>query len=357
MVATEKVVRKVVDHFRQVEHPSFSLSGNERNQLFLNIDKDHFRSVSALSGANDPSDGRAMVRLDFDRDGYLDFAVANANNPLFMLFRNELGENVPDLKNHHMVAIRLVGGNQLAQPSDTLSNRDGIGARVWVTTATDKQVQEKHAGEGFAAQNSDLLHFGLGQSDSIQELTIRWPSGRTQTFHDLPADSLVTLFEEASQSPAGKNLTTAPYQMAPTTPAVPGAKLAKPHFSTTPPQASTLRLYLGMATTCPSCNAELAHLQRLRSLFQDSELEMIAIPLDEHDGEKELASYRDSHDLPYQFSNAPLQEARTAMVDLVREHLYQFSYPVSVVTNQDNEVLLVTWGTPTLSKLRQLLAE
>ncbi len=34
---------------------------------------------------------------------------------------------------------------------------------------------------GFAAQNDRRLHFGLGKSDAVERVEIRWPSGKTQS--------------------------------------------------------------------------------------------------------------------------------------------------------------------------------
>ena len=354
MVSTQNVVTGTVERFRQTNHPTFSLSGNERNQLFLNIDGDHFQTVSPLSGANQSSDGRCFAWLDFDRDGFLDFALTNSNHPRFELMKNRLGDNLPELQNHHMVAIRLVGGNQQARPSTVLSNRDGVGARVWVTTTQERQVREKLAGEGFASQNSSLLYFGLGECDAIQEIKIRWPSGKEQILSDPPVDSLLTIYEVAEQSPTKQALTAEPYHISFPSFTTPEAN-PKTQFVTEPPPSATLRVSIGMATTCDACARELAHLARLRTLFTDSELEMIAVPLDPQDGEEALASYHTEHQPPYEFSQSPRQETRQAMNEIVKKNFYHLGYPVSIVTNRKNEVLWVTWGAPTVSKLRQLL--
>jgi len=72
-----------------------SFSGHERNHLFLNRG-DRFVEASAISGLDDIADSRAFGILDFDRDGWSDFAVVNANSPLFELFRNEISPVVHD---------------------------------------------------------------------------------------------------------------------------------------------------------------------------------------------------------------------------------------------------------------------
>jgi hypothetical protein len=58
-------------------------------------------------------------------------------------------------------------------------NTSAIGARVVVKAAGRQQVQTVMAGSGFAAQNSLVLHFGLGAA-TPEEVEIRWPSGRVQ---------------------------------------------------------------------------------------------------------------------------------------------------------------------------------
>ena len=104
-----------------------SFSGAERNHLFLNRGDGSFTELSGVSGVDHPGDGRAFAVLDFDRDGWLDFAVVNANTPRFQLFRNRIGD-LPGGGPSSMVALRLVGGNATAESDPEWSNRDGYGA-------------------------------------------------------------------------------------------------------------------------------------------------------------------------------------------------------------------------------------
>ena len=46
-----------------------------------------------------------------------------------------------------------------------------------------------------------LLHFGLGDHETITELTIRWPSGHVQSFQDLQADCHYTITEPSLEPP------------------------------------------------------------------------------------------------------------------------------------------------------------
>ena len=152
-----------------------SFSGRERNRCFLNTLKSHaaggrFANVSATSGIDFPDDGRAVAQVDWDQDGDLDLWISNRNAPRLRFLRNDLPQR------GNFVSLRLVGHD-----SDT--NRDAIGARVEVVTdsGSPRLVKSLRAGEGFLAQSSKWLHFGLGDARAIKKVVVRWPSARRST--------------------------------------------------------------------------------------------------------------------------------------------------------------------------------
>ena len=72
---------------QQFSFKSNSLSGKERNRLFLNS-AGNFADVTLVSGADDIADGRSFAIVDFDQDGWQDIALMSLNNPKFKLYRN-----------------------------------------------------------------------------------------------------------------------------------------------------------------------------------------------------------------------------------------------------------------------------
>ena len=78
----------------------------------------------------------------------------------------------------------------------TVSNRDGIGARITVTAGDTVQIREVSAGGSQMGQNMPGAHFGLASADSVDLLTIRWPSGNVQTITDVPANQRLTIVEQ-----------------------------------------------------------------------------------------------------------------------------------------------------------------
>jgi len=77
----------------------------------------------------------------------------------------------------------------------TKSNRLGIGARLTVRTGKTVQFSEVKGGSSYISQNDLRQHFGLGKSERMDEVTVRWPSGATETFKDVPADFIYAIVE------------------------------------------------------------------------------------------------------------------------------------------------------------------
>jgi hypothetical protein len=186
-----------------------SLNGNERNHYFANRDGQAFLDVSALSGLDNIADSRGFAVLDYDRDGWQDIALVNANQPLFNFYRNEMAGAGFD---GGMIALRFVGGNRTASPSQEFACRDGYGARVTVDLGGEKLIREHRCGDGWSVQNSATMIVGIGAHDAAASVSVRWPSGRTVTIQDVAEGTLLTVYENPTDAPAGKAFTNAPYR-------------------------------------------------------------------------------------------------------------------------------------------------
>ncbi|MCP4099214.1 MAG: CRTAC1 family protein [Planctomycetaceae bacterium] len=177
---------------QQFSFRSNSLSGNERNRLFLNS-AGNFADVTLVSGADDIADGRSFAVVDFDQDGWQDIALMSLNNPKFKLYKNQMQDLYPG---NRSLRFRLRGSADSAQGQFGKTNRDGIGARVYVKYRSGKtMIVQKQCGEGFATQNSEILSVGVPAGDEVVSLVVKWPSGKTSTI-DSPDGQVVTLIEE-----------------------------------------------------------------------------------------------------------------------------------------------------------------
>ncbi len=146
----------------------FSWSGHEENVFFLNLGEGRFANASHTSGLDLGDDGRAAVAVDWDRDGDLDLFTTNRNGPRLRFLRNT------GKADGGYVAFRLEGE----------FGPDPIGARVLLEKGGRDgglAVRALRAGEGFLAQGSAWLHFGLGEA-RIGGVQVRWPDGEMERF-------------------------------------------------------------------------------------------------------------------------------------------------------------------------------
>lgn len=152
---------------------SNSFSGNERNRLLLG-GSNGYTGRSLVSGIDCREDARSFALLDFDRDGWVDIALASCNGERLRLFRNRFG----DLgAKGRALEIELMGSHTNANPSGSKGNRDAVGALLTATTSQRTRLFRKSIGEGLAAQNSGRIRITLAEGEELQEVSVRWPSG------------------------------------------------------------------------------------------------------------------------------------------------------------------------------------
>ncbi len=99
---------------------------------------------------------------DFNNDGFLDVI----NNNILM---------INDGNDNNWIKINTEG---------TVSNRNGIGARVEIHGDWGVQTREVRAGQGFGHMHSLTTHFGLGEANVVDELIVYWPSGVVTSIED-----------------------------------------------------------------------------------------------------------------------------------------------------------------------------
>ncbi|MDJ0848541.1 MAG: CRTAC1 family protein [Myxococcota bacterium] len=143
--------------------------------------------VSAARGFADTGSGKGLLVFDYDEDGDLDlFLVNNAGTP--RLFRNDGGN---------------ANGWLRVDVAGTISNRDGLGARITVQHGGKTQVREVGTSTHFLGQSERTAHFGLGPGASpVDRIEVYWPrSGQTSTFEGVPRNSTILAVEPAAAAP------------------------------------------------------------------------------------------------------------------------------------------------------------
>jgi hypothetical protein len=170
----------------------FDASIPQPNAFFHNNSTGIFSDWSGITALNDPGRGRSASLCDFDQDGFVDVFLGNyggASNPgagPLVLYHN----NSRALGNtNHWLTVTLTG---------TESNRDGIGARLHLTTPDGiTQMREITSGPTHGGGDFKAAYFGM-HSNATGTLSVSWPSGLVEDVGTVTADQALHLTEGAN---------------------------------------------------------------------------------------------------------------------------------------------------------------
>ncbi|MCG8329049.1 MAG: FG-GAP-like repeat-containing protein [Chitinophagales bacterium] len=197
-------------------------AANQANNLYRNDGNGSFTKVNAGELTSLEAHSHGSTWLDYDNDGWLDIYIANDQGQANALFHNNrngqftLIENA-SLKQLHssfgvgwsdydkngsldLFVANRAGDNNLLISNDraacsnylciqlegSSSNRSAIGAAVKVKaniygeSIWQHRVIEGQSGGGIGGQNSQSLHYGLGNADKVDSVIVIWPSGYEQ---------------------------------------------------------------------------------------------------------------------------------------------------------------------------------
>jgi len=138
----------------------------------------------------EPFVGRGGAHADYDGDGKMDMAVMVHGGVPLLLHNTSSGDN-------HWFALRLrqSGGNTHA-----------LGARITVRTGEMVQTAQVGIEGSYLSQHHSDLHFGLGTTTRIDELTIYWPDGAVEKHQNIKSDQRVTFTHVANYKKKGEKL-------------------------------------------------------------------------------------------------------------------------------------------------------
>ena len=167
--------------YPEVDSQHLGSSYREPRILYHNNGDGTFSDISASAGnaVTTPASSRGLAVGDLFNDGKISVVISNMNAAPSLL--------VNQIKNsNRWIAIHTIGAK---------SNRDGIGARVRVKTATRILVDEVRSGSSYDSNSDMRVHFGLGAATKIEWVEIRWPSGLLERYANLSVDEIHTVKE------------------------------------------------------------------------------------------------------------------------------------------------------------------
>lgn len=167
-------------HVESITMPGQPVS--QQNTVFRNLGRSgKWEALTEEAGltAAPPARHRGCAFGDFDGDGRIDVAVtALGEQPELWMNRSEHAG--------HWLAVALRG---------TKSNRDGIGARIKLTTRSGTQYNHMTTSVGYASSSAGPVHFGFGPDTRADLIEIHWPSGIVQTLKSVDADRILNVTE------------------------------------------------------------------------------------------------------------------------------------------------------------------
>jgi enediyne biosynthesis protein E4 len=151
------------------------------NQLFHNEGEGKkFREMTVAGPAFALSEvSRGAAFGDINNDGVVDVVVANNNGPVRLLLNQS-----HSLNRNHWLLVRLEASH---------GNRFGMGATVEIRQRGRKLLRRAHTDSSYLSANDIRVHFGLGEDTKIEELIVRWPDGKRESWDKIQADRLVTI--------------------------------------------------------------------------------------------------------------------------------------------------------------------
>jgi len=152
------------------------------NRVYMNMESGLGFSENPEAWPNEQYPLYNLGRFDIDQDRSPDIAC-HGSLPTVQLLRTTNDGGAARL------ALRLVG---------TVSNSHAVGARIKVHSEGQVQMQQVDAGADYQTQHSYTRFFGMGDLVTADSVEVRWPTGVTETWHGLVADTAAVLIEGTS---------------------------------------------------------------------------------------------------------------------------------------------------------------
>lgn len=223
---------------------------NEHNTLYKNLGQKGFLDVSLQAKVGAPSVpyvGWGTGFFDFDNDGLLDLFVVNGHvypQVEFIKGDSQLGfrqhsllhrnlgngtfvdateearlKEVPqrsargaafgDLNNDGLIDVVVTNVGEVPSVvmnttanmnqsvtlklTQTKDNQFSVGARAVLKTNNRTMMRNVEAGASYLSQNDTRLHFGLGASEKIEWLEVRWSDGQKERVSGVVAGKILTI--------------------------------------------------------------------------------------------------------------------------------------------------------------------
>lgn len=156
-----------------------------QNYVYKNNGNLHFEKKMSEWNMDFAVNSNGAAFADLDQDGDLDLIINNMEEVSFIV------ENKLKSDNNYL-NLKLQG------PS---GNPFSIGAKVTIKTKDGLQYQELQTARGYISTVDNVLHFGLGENKSVDDMTIEWLDGKRTHLTNIASNQLLVVnYADANNS-------------------------------------------------------------------------------------------------------------------------------------------------------------
>jgi hypothetical protein len=207
-------------------------------QLYLNDGAGYFTDITEGTGLDVSAFFLQAKFADMDNDGFVDlmhsggadryfhnngdltwtemevfpftsemhsFAIGDLNHDGFLDLYASYGDGYVEPDFSHPDRLWLNNGNNnhhiVFDLEGTISNKQAVGAIVEIHGDFGTQIREVRAGESYGISTCFATHFGIGNSTSVSEAIIYWPSGIVTVIENPAIDTVHEVIEEECAAP------------------------------------------------------------------------------------------------------------------------------------------------------------
>jgi hypothetical protein len=175
----EEMMQKGFKEFIEIYQPI-----KVTDYLFKNKGDLQFENVSQAWGITDPSFSNGAAVGDLDNDGDQDLVINNLDDEAFLY------ENTSSSRNNY-IKIKLKGPK---------TNQDGIGTKVTLYNKGQIQYFENKTVRGYLSSVEPIVHFGLGNTETIDSIHVVWNDGLINSLQNIKANQqLEVRYDQASK--------------------------------------------------------------------------------------------------------------------------------------------------------------